>query len=98
MAPLLLWVLVENDGRVAASHCTCGSCGEGDKRAVNKMLLFSFCSGRLTASVIKSAARTNHAMPSPHLVKRICYPEVSRHHPSCLKISKTRKTKKDKYY
>ena len=29
----------------------------------------------MTASVIKSAARTNHAMTSPSLVKRICYPE-----------------------
>ena len=50
---------------------------------------FTFHSGRLTASVIKSAARTNHAMPSPSLVERICYPEVSRHYPSCLKIRKT---------
>ena len=37
---------------------------------------FTLRSGRLTASVIKSVA-TNHAMTSPSLVKRICYPEVS---------------------
>ena len=59
-------------------YCTsCGSCGEGDKRAVNKNSWFTFRSGRLTASVIKTAARTNHAMTSSSLVKRICYPEVS---------------------
>ena len=39
---------------------------------------FTFCSERLTASVIKSAARTNHAMTSPSLVKRIWYHKVSR--------------------
>ena len=54
---------------------------------LTKESCFTCHSGRLTASVIKSAARTNLTMPSPSLVKRICYPEVSRNHPSC--ISKT---------
>ena len=59
-----------------------------------KNLWFTFHSGSLTASVIKSAARTNHAMTSPSLVKRICYPEVSRHHPSCLKNQRPERPKK----
>jgi len=37
---------------------------------------FLFRSGRLTASVIKSVAKTNTAMPSPSLIKRICNPQV----------------------
>ena len=37
---------------------------------------FTFRSGRLTASIIKSAVRTNHAMPSQSLIKRICNPQL----------------------
>ena len=59
-----------------------------------KKSLFTFRSGRLTASGKTSAARTNHAMTSPSLVKRICYPEVSRHHPSCLKNKRPERPKK----
>ena len=37
---------------------------------------FMYRAGRITASNIKSAARTNHSMPSQSLIKRICYPEA----------------------
>ena len=48
------------------------SCGEGDKRAVNKKVSVYISFRKIdTASVIKSAARTNHAMTSPSPVKRI---------------------------
>ena len=45
--------------------------GQSSKRS-----WFIYRAGRVTASVIKSAARTNHAMPSESLIKRICYPEA----------------------
>ena len=59
---------------------------------LTKKSRFTFRSGRLIASVIKSAARTNHSMTSPSLVKRIS--EVSRHHPSCLKNKRPERPKK----
>ena len=32
--------------------------------------------GRVTASLFKSAVKTNPAMPSQSLIKRICYPQA----------------------
>jgi len=37
---------------------------------------FSYRAGRITASNMMAVVKTNGAMPSPSLIKRICYPEV----------------------
>ena len=37
---------------------------------------FLFRSGRLTASDIKGVAKSNPAMPSPSLIKKICNPQL----------------------
>ena len=42
---------------------------------MNKMW-FLHRAGRVPASNIKAAARTNHSMPSQSLIKRLCYPEA----------------------
>ncbi|XP_019858639.1 PREDICTED: uncharacterized protein LOC109586852 [Amphimedon queenslandica] len=42
----------------------------------SKKSWFVFRSGRLTASLIRNAVKTNHASPSQSLIKRICYPEL----------------------
>ncbi len=34
---------------------------------------FSYRAGRITASNMKEVMKTNRAMPSPSLIKRICY-------------------------
>ena len=39
---------------------------------------FRFRSGRVTASRIKSACRTNLEKPSVSLIKAVCYPEATR--------------------
>ena len=39
-------------------------------------LWFAQRAGRITASIFKHAARTNLAMPSPSLIKRVCYPDA----------------------
>lgn len=38
--------------------------------------------GGVTASNMKSAARTNHSMPSQSLIKRLCYPEAFKFFPN----------------
>ena len=42
----------------------------------SKKSWFAFRSGRLTASLIRNAVKTNHALPSQSLIKKICYPEL----------------------
>ena len=42
----------------------------------SKKSWFTFRSGRLTASLIRCATKTSHAMPSQSLIKRMCYPEL----------------------
>lgn len=44
-------------------------------QAANKMW-FAQRAGRITGSTFKLAAKTNIAMPSQSLVKRLCYPEA----------------------
>ena len=44
-------------------------------QSANK-LWFLHKAGRVTASNMKSAARTNHSKPSQSLIKRLCYPEA----------------------
>ena len=42
----------------------------------NSKLWFKFCSGRITASIMKSVCRTDAANPSQNLIKQICYPQL----------------------
>ena len=46
-------------------------------QAANKMW-FIYRSGRVTGSTFKLAARTNPALPSQSLIKRICYPSFCK--------------------
>ena len=55
---------VEKETRVG--HVAKETRGQSTKKS-----RFTFRSGKLTASVIKSAATSNHAMISPSLVQRI---------------------------
>ncbi|XP_072176345.1 uncharacterized protein [Diadema setosum] len=60
--------------KVTSAQCEAVEMATRDQ-AANKRW-FSQQAGRITASNFKSAARTNQAMPSVSLVKRICYPEA----------------------
>ena len=50
---------------------------------------YAYRAGRLTACHIKAIAHTNTAMPSPSLIKRICYPELHRFSTQATRYSGT---------
>lgn len=37
---------------------------------------YTYRAGRITSSLMKSAARTSHSMLAQSLIKRICYPQL----------------------
>lgn len=48
------------------------------RKQSNSKLWFTHRAGRITASKLKSAVRTNPEKPSKSLIKSICYPEAYR--------------------
>ena len=54
----------------------CQSVEEATRDQSSCKLWFTYRAGRVTASCLKQACTTNHALPSQSLVKAICYPEA----------------------
>ena len=60
------------------------------RKQSNSKLWFTHRAGRITASKLKSAVRTNQEKPSKSLIKSICYPEVHRFSCGATSVCRTR--------